>query len=150
MTINHHETVIIGGGQAGLAVAHHLGKLGRPCVVLDANERVGDSWRSRWESMRLFTPARRDGLPGMRFPAARHSFPTREAMADYLEAYVERFELPVQSGVRVDALGRSNGHFLLAAGERRFAADNVVLATGPFQRPYVPDFAGRLDPRITP
>jgi putative flavoprotein involved in K+ transport len=149
MTVHHHETVIVGGGQAGLAVAHHLGRLGRPCVVLDANERVGDSWRSRWESMRLFTPARRDGLPGMRFPAPRHSFPTREEMADYLEEYARRFELPVRTGVRVDALGRSGGgRFLIAAGERRFEADHVVLATGPFQAPRVPGFAADLDPRI--
>jgi putative flavoprotein involved in K+ transport len=148
--VEHHETVVIGGGQAGLAVGYFLAKLGRPYVILDANRRVGDSWRERWESMRLFTPARRDGLPGMRFPARRHSFPSRDEMAAYLEAYVERFELQVRGGVRVDALGRgTNGRFLLAAGERRYEADNVVIATGPFQAPHVPDFAGQLDPRIT-
>jgi putative flavoprotein involved in K+ transport len=147
--VQQHETVVIGGGQAGLAIGYFLAELGRPFVILDANPRVGDSWRGRWDSMRLFTPARRDGLPGMRFPARKHSFPSRDAMADYLEAYAERFELPVHGGVRVDALGRaSSGRFLLAAGERRYEADNVVIATGPFQAPYVPDFAGELDPRI--
>jgi putative flavoprotein involved in K+ transport len=100
--------------------------------------------------MRLFTPARRDGLPGMPFPARKHTFPTRDAMADYLQAYAERFELPVRCRSRVDALGRSeDGRFLLAVGEQRHTADNVVIATGPFQRPHVPEFAGELDPRIT-
>jgi putative flavoprotein involved in K+ transport len=150
MSIQRHETVVIGGGQAGLAVGHFLAKLGRPFVILDANQSVGDSWRGRWDSMRLFTPARRDGLPGMRFPARKHSFPTRDEMADYLEAYAAAFELPVQGGVRVDALGRAaGGCFLIAAGERRYEADNVVIATGPFQKANVPGFAGELDPRVT-
>jgi putative flavoprotein involved in K+ transport len=149
-TVERHETVIIGGGQAGLAVGYFLAKQGRPFVLLDANQRVGDSWRGRWDSMRLFTPARRDGLPGLPFPARKHSFPTRDEMADYLESYVARFELPVETGVRIDALGRSaDGRFLLAAGERRYEADNVVIATGPFQRAHVPAFASKLDPRIT-
>ena len=150
MTIQHHETVIIGGGQAGLALGYHLAQLGRACLILDAGERVGDSWRGRWDSMRLFTPARRDGLPGMPFPADKHSFPTRDAMADYLQAYAKRFELSVRCRSRVDALGRrDDGRFLLAVGEERHTADNVVIATGPFQRAHVPEFAGELDPRIT-
>ena len=150
MSIHRHETVVIGGGQAGLATGYFLSKLGRQFVILDANQRVGDSWRGRWDSMRLFTPARRDGLPGMRFPARKHSFPSRDDMADYLEAYAASFELPIDSGMRVDALARANsGAFLVAAGDRRYEADNVVIATGPFQKPYVPDFAGELDPRIT-
>jgi putative flavoprotein involved in K+ transport len=150
MTIAHHETVIIGGGQAGLAMGHHLARLGRSVVILEAGERVGDSWRGRWDSMRLFTPARRDGLPGVPFPAPKHSFPTRDAMADYLQAYAERFELPIRCRARVDALGRGDdGRFLLAVGEERHTADNVVIATGPFQRAHVPAFADELDPRIT-
>ena len=150
MTIHHHETAIIGGGQAGLALGYHLAQLGRSFVILDASERVGDSWRGRWDSMRLFTPARRDGLPGMPFPARKHAFPTRDAMADYLQAYAERFELPVRSRARVDALGRGeDGRFLLAIGQERHSADNVVIATGPFQCAHVPAFAGELDPRIT-
>jgi putative flavoprotein involved in K+ transport len=150
MTTQHQETLIIGGGQAGLAVGHHLAKLGRRFLILDAGARLGDSWRGRWDSMRLFTPARRDGLPGMPFPAAKHAFPSRDEMAEYLERYAERFELSVQCHARVDALGRAgSGRFLVAAGHRRYEADNVVLATGPFQRAHVPEFAGDLDPRIT-
>ena len=150
MTIQRLETVIIGGGQAGLAVGHHLRKLERSFVILDAHARVGDTWRGRWDSMRLFTPARRDGLPGMRFPARKHSFPTANDMADYLEGYAATFDLPVVTGVRVDALGRAaDGGFLLAAGDRRYEAENVVIATGPFQEPRIPAFAGDLDTRIT-
>src|SRR3954451_1799381 len=104
-TAESHETIIIGGGQAGLAVGYFLSQIGRPFVILDAHRHVGDSWRSHWESMRVFTPARRDGLPGMPFPARKHSFPTRDEMAAYLESYAARFDLPVQLGVRVDALG---------------------------------------------
>jgi putative flavoprotein involved in K+ transport len=143
------ETIVIGGGQAGLAIGYFLARLGRPFVIFDAGGRLGDTWRHRWDSMRLFTPARRDGLPGMPFPAPRHSFPTHDEMAGYLEAYAARFDLPVRTGVRVDALGRSEtGRFLVAAGERRFEADHVVIATGPLQHAYVPPFAQQLDPRI--
>jgi putative flavoprotein involved in K+ transport len=143
------ETVVIGGGQAGLSVGYHLAQLGRPFVILDANLRIGGSWRNLWDSLRLFTPSGHDGLPGMRFPKPGWSFPTRDEMADYLEAYAAHFELPVRSGVRVDALGRgANGRFVVAAGDRRFEADNVVVATGAFQTPSVPDLARELDPRI--
>jgi putative flavoprotein involved in K+ transport len=149
-TVERHETIIIGGGQAGLAMAYHLAQLGLPFVILDANERIGDGWRARWESMRLFTPARRDGLPGRPFPARKHSFPTKDEMATYLEDYSAHFELPVRTGIRVDALGLADdGRFLIAAGERRYSADHVVVATGPFQRTHVPVFARELDPRIT-
>src|SRR3954452_11959977 len=148
-TVERHETIIVGGGQAGLAMGYHLSRRGLPFVILDGNERIGDSWRERWTSMRLFTPARRDGLPGRPFPAPKHSFPTRDAMADYLEDYARHFELPVQGGVRVDALARADdGRFLIAAGERRYSAARVGLATGPFQQAHVPDFAKELDPRI--
>src|SRR5581483_163803 len=148
-TIDSFETVVIGGGQAGLSLGYHLAQRGRPCVILEAARRIGDSWRGRWDSMRLFTPGRRDGLPGMPFPARNHSSPTRDDMATYLEAYAARFELDVRCGVRVDALGRStSGRFLIAAGDRRFEADNVVIAAGPFQAPRVPAFAEGLDPRI--
>jgi len=148
-TVERFETVIIGGGQAGLSLGYHLSRVGRPFVILDAHDRIGDAWRKRWDSMRLFTPARRDGLPGMPFPAPKHSFPSRKEMAAYLEAYAARFELPVRNGIRVDALGRSaSGRFLIAAGEQRLEADNVVIATGPFQAARVPDFADQLDPRI--
>ena len=146
----HFETVIVGGGQAGLAVGYHLAKRGRSCVVLDANERVGDSWRKRWPSLRLYSPAAADGLPGMRFPAPRYSHPTGAEMADYLEAYADRFTLPVRNGIAVDGLERNGDGYVVTAGERRFEADNVVVATGVFQHDYpaTPAFAAELAPGI--
>jgi putative flavoprotein involved in K+ transport len=147
----HIETVIVGGGQAGLAVGYFLKQHERPFVILDANERVGDSWRKRWPSLRLYSPAKVDGLPGMPFPAARHSFPTATEMADYLETYADSFELPVRSGVRVDGVERNGDGYVITAGAERIHADHVVVATGVFQHesPIVPDFAAELDPRIT-
>jgi putative flavoprotein involved in K+ transport len=142
------EVVVIGGGQAGLATGYHLAKQGLPFVILDANERIGDSWRERWDSLRLFTPARYDGLPGWPFPAPAWSFPTKDEMADYLEAYAARFDLPVRTGVRVDGLSREADRYVVAAGDRRFEADHVVVASGAYQSPWVPAFAPELAPGI--
>jgi putative flavoprotein involved in K+ transport len=142
------ETVIIGGGQAGLSMGYHLAARDRPFVILDANERIGDAWRTRWDSLRLFTPARYDGLEGLRFPAPSLSFPTKDEMGDYLEAYAKRFELPVLTGVRVDGLSRHDDRYVMAAGNRRFEADHVVVATGAHHAPSVPPYAGDLDSSI--
>ena len=144
------ETVVVGGGQAGLAVAYHLARRNRPFVILDASERVGDSWRRRWPSLRLYSPAVADGLPGMRFPAPRYSYPTGLEMAEYLETYAERFALPVVCGVSAESLDRDDGGYVISAGERRFEADNVVVATGVFHHEHrvTPPFAGELDPAI--
>jgi putative flavoprotein involved in K+ transport len=147
-TTQRYDTVIIGGGQAGLAMGYHLARAGRDFVILDAHERIGDAWRHRWDSLRLFTPAAHDGLPGMPFPAKGFSFPTKDEMAAYLEAYAERFALPVRTGVRVEALGRLGERYLVAAGDERFEAGHVVVACGPFQAPRTPSFATDLDPAI--
>ena len=142
------DTVVIGGGQAGLAVGYYLAKQGRSFVILDANERVGDAWRNRWDSLLLFTPARLDGLPGMRFPAPGDKFITKDEMADYLEAYAQRFQLPVRGGMRVERLSRNGSGFLISAGGNRFHAENVVVAMGSSQAPRVPPYAKELDPEI--
>jgi putative flavoprotein involved in K+ transport len=142
------ETVIIGGGQAGLAAGYHLAKRGVPFVILDAGERIGDSWRTRWDSLRLFTPAHYDGLPGMRFPAPKWTFPTKDEFADYLQAYAVHFDLPVRTGVSVSGLRRDGDRYVVTSGERRFEAERVVVATGAFRTPKVPGFAYELDPGI--
>ena len=149
-TDEHVETLIIGGGQAGLAVGYHLKSRTRDFLILDASERVGDSWRKRWPSLRLYSPAFKSGLPGMPFPAPSNSFPSGLEMADYLESYAERFELPVRNGVSVEGLERNGDGYVALAGGRRLHADNVVVATGVFQHehPIVPELASELDPAI--
>ena len=142
------NTVVVGGGQAGLAAGYHLSRRGVPCVILEANQRIGDSWRNRWDSLRLFTPARYDGLPGMPFPAHGRSFPTKDAMADYLEAYANRFALPVRTGVRVDRLWRNGQGLVVSAGDTQIVADHVVVAMADFQRHRVPAFAELLSADI--
>jgi putative flavoprotein involved in K+ transport len=143
------ETVIVGGGQAGLVTGYHLAKRGRPFVILDASTRVGDPWRERWDSLKLYSPAAYDGLPGMRFPAGRTSHPTAHEMADYLEAYARHFDLPVRSGSAVETLSKDGDRYVLTSGDQMFEAHNVVVATGVMQKPIVPSFALELDPRIT-
>jgi len=146
-----YGVLVIGAGQAGLAAGHHLARRGIDFAILDANERIGDTWRTRYDSLRLYSPAKYDGLPGMTFPLRRHAFPTGHQMADHLESYAARFDLPVRTGIAVDSLRAADdarGGYVVTAGGRRFEADQVVVATGAFQRPYVPDFADQLDPSI--
>ena len=142
------ETIVIGGGQAGLSVGYHLARRGRPFVVLEANERIGDSWRNRWDSLRLFTPAGLDSLDGMRFPAASDYYPTKDEMADYLAAYAARFDLPVRTGAAVTSLTRDGDRYIVVAGGTRYEARNVVVAMANFQKPKLPAFATDLDPSI--
>src|SRR5262249_38782288 len=108
----------------------------------------GDSWRGRWDSLRLFTPARYDGLPGMRFPARGWSFPTKDEMGDYLQAYALRFDLPVRSGVCVDRVTHNGDRWVVESGGLRFEADQVVVASGAHRIPRTPAFARDLDPHI--
>jgi putative flavoprotein involved in K+ transport len=138
------DAIVIGGGQAGLSVGHHLAKRGVSFVILDAHKRIGDAWRKRWDSLRLFSPNRFNGLDGMPFPQGGHRFATKDEMADYLEAYARRFDLPVITDARVDSLTREGNRYIVRAGERRFEADHVVVAMSNFQEPRVPAFAKEL------
>jgi putative flavoprotein involved in K+ transport len=140
--------IVVGAGQAGLSAGYHLAREGVRFVILDAEARVGDPWRRRWDSLRLFTPAIFDGLDGMAFPAPPWSFPTKDEMADFLEAYARRFALPIRHGVRVESLTREGETYVLTAGNRRFEARQVVVAMASYQVPRVPGFAKDLDPRI--
>jgi putative flavoprotein involved in K+ transport len=142
------DTIVIGGGQAGLSVGYYLARQERRFVILDASQRVGDAWRQRWDSLRLFTPAAFDGLAGMKFPGAPFSFPTKDRMADYLADYARRFQLPVRSGTRVDRLARSDGRYLVDAGPHQFEAENVVVAMSSYQVPRVPAWATDLNADI--
>jgi len=139
------DTVVVGGGQAGLAAGYHLARLGVPFVILDSQPRIGDTWRNRWDSLRLFTTARYSGLPGLPFPGPPDAYPTKDEAADYLESYAEHFDLPVRSSVRVDRLTRTEDRYHLTCGDHELLADNVVVASGPYHRPRVPPFADELD-----
>jgi putative flavoprotein involved in K+ transport len=142
------RVVVIGAGQAGLSVGYHLARRGIPFVILEANARVGDTWRRRWDSLRLFTPARYDGIVGMPFPAPAHTFPTKDEMADYLEAYAARFELPVRTGLRVTNVAKQGRGYVVSAGDRRFESEHVVVAMASYQEPRIPAFAGELAPDV--
>src|SRR5580765_6122533 len=138
---SHIHTIVIGGGQAGLSVGYHLRKLGIPFLILDAHRRIGDAWRNRWDSLRLFTTARYTGLPGLPFPGRGDAFPTKDEMADYLESYAEHFHLNVQTGVKVQRLSRRGAGFVLETNRSRYEADQVVVAMGNYQIPKCPGFA---------
>jgi putative flavoprotein involved in K+ transport len=142
--VERYGTVVIGASQAGLAVGHHLARHDVDFVILDGDARIGDAWRRRWDSLRLFTPAAYSGLPGMVFPAPPSHLPDKDEVADYLERYAERFELPVRLGTRVRSLERDGEQFIVHAGDRSIEAENVVVATGAFECPSIPAVAGLL------
>jgi putative flavoprotein involved in K+ transport len=144
----HVPTIIIGAGQSGLATAYHLTRGGHRCLVLHEHTRVGDVWRRRYASLRLNTPARYDGLPGMAFPAPGRSFPTGAQMGDYLEAYAERFCFEVRGLTRVSRVEQTDSGFVVTTSTGVLTADQVVVATGGEHHPRIPDLAERLDPGI--
>lgn len=144
-SLDRFDVVVVGGGQAGLAAGYHLAKLGTRFVILDAGSRVGDPWRRRWDSLRLFTPARVNGLPGAPFPASPSAIVTKDQVADFLESYAKRFDLPVRLGVRVRSLNHDGEGFVLDADGTLIRADQVIVATGSYPTPRLPAFAAQLD-----
>jgi putative flavoprotein involved in K+ transport len=146
--LERFDTVVIGAGQAGLTAGYYLKRAGCSFVILDANERVGDNWRQRYDSLRLFTPGRYASFPGLRFPGRRSMTATRDEMADYLEAYAARLALPVRTRVRVDGVRREGDTYVVSTGDLTFEAANVTVATGPHRDPRVPALARDLDPGI--
>jgi putative flavoprotein involved in K+ transport len=144
------DVVVVGGSQAGLAMAWHLAQQDRRFVVLEAGPEVGHVWRSRWDSLKLFTPAQYDALPGMAFPAPADTYPTKDPVADYLQAYAEAFDLPVRRNAKVTELRRlEDGSFEVRTADQAYRARQVVVATGPFQVPFVPPPAAKLDASVT-
>ena len=131
-----HDAIVIGAGQAGLAAAYHLAKRGIDFVVLEANDRVVDNWRSRYDSLRLYSPAKYDGLPGLRFPLQGHRFPTGREMGDYLESYVRHFELPVRTATHVDGLRDADGQdgYVVTGGQPAIRSRAGGRGSGLFPR----------------
>ncbi len=146
--MNRHEVIVVGGGQAGLAMGHFLLGRGRDFVILEAADQPAAAWRRRWDSLRLFTPARYSALPGLSFPGEPDRYPTRDQVAAYLSDYARQFELPVELSSRVESLRRIEGAYVLEVGERRYEADQVVVATGPFQVPRIPAIAHSLSDSV--
>jgi len=142
------QTIIVGGGQAGLSVGYHLSRRGLPFLILDANTRIGDAWRNRWDSLKLFTPARSVGLPGFPFPMRGDLAPTKDQVADYLQAYADRFHLSVRNRINVDSLTKEGERFVITSGDLRFESENVVVAMANYQKPRTPAYARDLDPGI--
>jgi putative flavoprotein involved in K+ transport len=143
------DVVVIGGSQSGLAMAWHLQRQGLRFVVLEAGPELGHVWRSRWDSLKLFTPSQYDALPGMPFPAPDDTYPTKDPVADYLQAYAAAFDLPVRLNARVTRLTKTDDGFEVQTADNTFQARQVVVATGPFQVPFVPPMAAKLDPSVT-
>jgi putative flavoprotein involved in K+ transport len=139
-----YEVAVIGAGQAGLAIGYFLKQQGRGFVILEAGDSVGPAWRERWESLTLFTPRRYSGLPGLPFPGDPDGYPTRDEVIAYLERYAETFELPIELNSPVRRLSAADPGFVLESDGRTITADQAVVATGPFQKPFVPEAAERL------
>src|SRR5215207_7278670 len=145
---SHYEVVVIGLGQTGLAMGYFLARQGHHFVILDRADSVATAWRERWESLTLFTPRRYSSLPGLPFPGDPDGYPGRDEVIAYLERYADTFELPIELNSNVRRLTAAGDGFLLEVDGRRITGDQVVVARGPFQRPYVPELASRLAPEV--
>jgi putative flavoprotein involved in K+ transport len=144
----HLEVAVVGGGQAGLAMGYYLRQQGRRFVIFERGNSVAPAWRERWDSLKLFTPRGYSALPGLPFPGDPDDYPTRDEVIAYLEQYAETFELPIELTSDVRRLSESDGRFVLELQGRTITSNQVVVATGPFQTPYVPKIAESLEPGV--
>ena len=143
-----YQTIIIGAGQAGLAMGYFLKQINQTFVILDKNQNIGDEWRNRYDSLVLFTPRMYSALPGLPLEGDPHEFRAKEEIADYLKRYAKSFELPVWMENEVTRVWKENNRFYIKANDQEYEAENVIIASGPFQMSNIPDFSTRLSPDI--
>ena len=148
MATQTYDTIVIGAGQAGLAAGYFLSRTGRRFVLLESAAEIGESWRRRWDSLRLFTPNRYNALPGMAFPGERYALPNKDEVAAYLQAYAAHFNLPIRTATRVSSVERDGDRFTVRTADDDLACSSVVITTGAYQKPYIPEFASRLSKSI--
>jgi putative flavoprotein involved in K+ transport len=147
--MNRRDVVVVGGGQAGLAIGYYLAQQGRDFTILDASGEAAAAWRERWDSLKLFTPARYDALPGLAFPGDPDRYPMRDEVASYLADYARRFQLSLELNSRVSSIRNTDGGYVIEVDDRSYQAEQVVIATGPFQVPFVPPVAEQLGESVT-
>ncbi len=132
------DYIIIGAGQAGLAIAYYLNKQNANYLIVDANSETGAPWLKRWDSLKLFTPSEFNHLPGMKFPHKKGHYANKYEVADYLKKYVDKFDIPVEFNQKITCLKKGNKVFTLKSDTKEFTAKNVIIATGPFHKPFTP------------
>jgi putative flavoprotein involved in K+ transport len=142
------DVVVVGASQTGLAIGYHLAKRGAKFAIVDAGSDIGQVWSSRWDSLKLFTPAQYSSLPGMTFPAASDTYPSKDDVASYLQSYASKFDLPVKLSAKVTSLTQRGTDYVVATAEQDFSARQIVVATGPFQVPFTPPTAGDVDESV--
>ena len=148
VALSRFDTIVIGGGQSGLAAGYYLNRAGGSFLIVDANQRSGDPWRGRWDSLRLFSPAQYDSLPGLPLAMPKGTFPGKDVLADYLENYASHFNMPILRGVCVTRVARQADDFIVECEDRTFSCANVIVATGAYSCPRIPDSSALLNSSI--
>ncbi len=143
------DFIIVGSAQAGLSMAYHLKQLGKSFLVVDKEDKIGESWLSRWDSLTLFTPTEFNHLEGMEFPAPKGHYPNKYEVAAYFESYVQKFEIPIQFNTLISSIEKKKGIFTLKHEHGEFKCQNVIIATGPFHTPYTPPFSIKINKKVT-
>ncbi len=146
--MNRYQTIVIGAGQGGLAIGYYLKNLNQHFLILDRSKDIGSTWSSRYDSLILFTPRQYSSLPGLKIAGSPQGYPTKDEIANYLITYRETFQLPVQLNTEVTRIRKENGHFIVKTKDQNYETKNVVIATGPFQKPRIPAFAENLSTNI--
>jgi putative flavoprotein involved in K+ transport len=143
-----YDVLVLGAGQAGLSMGYFLKRTKLNFLILDKGSEIGESWRNRYDSLTLFTPRTYSSLPGLSLKGEEKQYPTKDEMSDYLSMYAKAFSLPIQLDTSVSKLDKVEDHFRLYTNNGEFQSKNVIVATGPFQEPYIPESSQHLSENI--